>query len=395
MLYSAKRIKLPFDSNFKRVPPREPADRQENYLDRFDFHTLFSDAFVQDGRVWLIGPPFANLEKEIRACTFKWNWQDVTESVHFENCNRMSRASFPVGEKNGYLEISGPLGEWSLDVETPPFEFGGTHMLVTQQQDNRLEWIAYWAFFNVQVNKVDSIIIYDNCSELYSAERIDQVLARIPGLKNHLVVKWDTPYGVPGGPNSVWDSDFGQHISWEHCRRAFGSQAESVCIIDIDELPVSRSGKSLPDELHDSGKPALFFNRQPIRQYPNRSENFEGPRVHGDFSLGETRGAWLASKYVYSPSRLPENAQLLVHRISDLGDSQEASESVFAGHFDAIRVRWRHDEKSQVPTVSDPTKLQEPVELAIPLNTKFDEIQPLWFELEKTLAKVINSQASC
>ena len=181
MLYSAKRIKLPFDSNFKRVPPREPADRQENYLDRFDFHTLFSDAFVQDGRVWLIGPPFANLEKEIRACTFKWNWQDVTESVHFENYNRMSRASFPVGEKNGYLEISGPLGEWSLDVETPPFEFGGAHMLVTQQQDNRLEWIAYWAFFNVQVNKVDSIIIYDNCSELYSAERIDQVLARIPG----------------------------------------------------------------------------------------------------------------------------------------------------------------------------------------------------------------------
>ncbi len=395
MLYSPKRIKLPANGNFKRVPPREPADRQENYLDRFDFDTLFSDVFISDGRVWLIGPPFSNLEKELRACTFNWNWQDVSNEVHFENFDRMSRASFSTDDENGLLEIDGPLGQWTIDVETPPLEFHEANLLVTQQQDNRLEWIAYWALFNVQINGIDSIVIYDNCSELYSAERVDQVLARIPGLKSHMVVKWDTPYGVPGGPNSVWDSDFGQHISWEHCRRAFASSSKTVCIIDIDELPVSSSGTTLPDELCSSASKALFFNRQPIRQYPNRSRRFEGQRVHEDFSLGEKRGAWLASKYIYSPALLPDNAQLLVHRIANLDDSHEPSKNVFAGHFDAIRIRWRHDEKRQVPNVSAPEALREPVEAVTILDKAFDDIHPLWTTLSNSLQRFLDSQGDC
>lgn len=394
MIYSPKRITLPADGNFKRVPPRAPKDRQENYLERFDFNTLFSDVFIRNKRVWMIGPPFLNLEREITNASFLWNWEDVSDSVVFENFNRMSRASFPVEDINGVLQIASSLGNWELNVDTPPdFGFTQSNLLVTQQQDNRLEWIAYWALFNVQVNGVNSMVIYDNCSELYPAERIAQILARIPGLDNFVVVKWDTPYGVPGGPNSVWDSDFGQHISWEHCRHAFAHSANSVCIIDIDELPFTLSGKTLTEELESSAQPAIFFNRQPIRQYPNRSPELTGSRIHADFSLGEQKGAWLASKYIYSPDLLRDNAQLLVHRIEGLGADTSPSTSVFAGHFDAIRVRWRHGEKNQVPTVPSPSSIAEPVEVVSALDIRFDQLRESWQQLNARIANLLNSQS--
>ena len=206
MLYYPNRVSLAEDSNFRRVPPRKPQDRQENYLDMFDFDTVFSDLFVRDGRLWMIGPPFLNLEPELRGSTFKWNQLDVTSDIEFENLNRMSRASVPVDASNGLLEIDGPLGSWRVEVDELWDDlFRGSNLLVTQQKNNRLEWIAYWAFYNAQVNGVDSVVVYDNCSESYTAEKIDQILARIPGIQKHVVVKWDTPYGATGGPNNVWD----------------------------------------------------------------------------------------------------------------------------------------------------------------------------------------------
>ncbi|MCT2339113.1 hypothetical protein [Corynebacterium sp. p3-SID1056] len=393
MIYVPTRVALAKDGNFKRVPPRDPKDRQADYLNRFDFHTLFSDVFIQDGRVWMIGPPFLNLEAELRASSFHWNWSDVTEDVLFENFNRMSRASFPVDHDNGHLKIEGPLGLWKLNVDSiVPLCLEGANILVTQQQDNRLEWIAYWAYFNSQINGVDTLIVYDNSSSLYNAELVDQVISRVPGIKNHIVVKWDTPYGATGGPNSVWDSDFGQHISWEHCRRAFSSSAQTVCVIDIDELPISPKGQPLALMLAESQKPALLFKRQPIRQFPNRAQDTNSMRVHDSFSMGETRGAWLAGKYIFSPSLLPDGAQLMVHRISGVDNSAEPEGDIFAGHFDGIRIRWRHGEKQPVPLISDISAITEPVHLVDAFDRAFEELREGWWRLSDELSIFFGEQ---
>lgn len=394
MIYVPRRIALPTNGNFKRVPPRKPADRQANYLDRFDFDTVFSDIFIHDGRVWMVGPPFLNLEQELRAATFRWNWTDITEEIQFENLNRMSRASFATDYETGVLEIESTLGSWRIDVETPSTKiFENSNLLITQQQDNRLEWIAYWAFFNAQINGVDSLVIYDNNSELYSAERLDQVLSRIPGIVNHMVVKWDTPYGAPGGPNSVWDSDFGQHISWEHCRRSFASQAQTVCVIDVDELPLTLSGEPLTTMLLDSSAPAILFNRQPIRQFSNRESNVEKTRVHSCFSLGEKRGAWLASKFIYSPTRVPDDAQLLVHEIRGLEQGPSPENEVLAGHFDGIRVRWRREEKQPVPLFGSKDEIVEPVEAVAPFDSAFDKLSAVWEDVYRELEVFFDHQS--
>lgn len=95
----------------------------------------------------MVAPPFLNLQMELEASKFVWNFKDVSNNIHFENLNRMSRASFPVEDENGRLDIDSTLGRWTINVErVRTAELDGANVLITQQQDNRLEWIAYWAF---------------------------------------------------------------------------------------------------------------------------------------------------------------------------------------------------------------------------------------------------------
>lgn len=393
MLYSANTISLAPNSQIKRYPPRKPVDRQDNYLTRFDFLTVFTDVFVKDGILWMIGPKWENLEEELKASTFTWNWKDISASITFQSLNRMSRAFAKVGNTPGLLEIDGPLGHWKVEVSNiSDRSWQSSNILVTQQQDNRLEWIAYWAFFNATVNDVDTVVIYDNGSTLYSPERVDLVLSMIPGLKSHVVVQWDVPYGPTGGPNSVWDSDYSQHVAWEHSRQFFAPKANSVLMIDIDELPVHVKGLPLPQALAEFDKPVLHFKRQPIRRYPNRSQQLTGVRVHADYSLGEERGAWLAPKYIYSPARILENNQLMAHVVRGQDTTPVSPNEVFAGHFDGIRIRWRRDEKEQIPNYGSSDDIVEAISRSETFDSLFDRLAENWEELRARLAPVIDSQ---
>lgn len=107
--------------------------------------------------------------------------------------------------------------------------------------------------------------------------------------------------------------------------------------------------------------------------------------MHRDFSLGETRGAWLAEKYAFSPSRLPDSSQLLVHQVlgGDFARSDDAS--MIAGHFDGIRVRWRKRRKHQAPVFSERSQIVEPVEENVNLERAFDSIDEDWTSLSKEL----------
>lgn len=393
MIWKTNRLVIDPANQLKRVPPRQPIDRQKGYLDDFDFTTVFSDIFVRDGRVWMIGPPFLNLEADLLAANFIWNWVDVTSEVKFERYNRMSRTSFPTTAKFGELEIRSELGHWMAQVSTfDQKDFDGARLMITQQKNNRLEWIAYWALFNVRVNGIDSIVIYDNGSTDYPIERVEQLLSLIPGLKRWIVVDWDTPHGVTGGPNSVWDSDYGQLVAWEHSRHMFANLASSVLMIDVDELPVTQNPKGILEQLDESDRKAILFNRISVKQYANRDSGNDGIRVHSDFSLGDSSGAQLSSKYAYAPARLDDTDQLLVHQIR--GESIEAQDSTetFAGHFDAIRIEWREKEKEPVRVFQQLGEIDGDFEENPLLNDKFLEIEEEWSELMIQIRLLVDSQ---
>lgn len=393
MIWKTNRLVIDPANQLKRMPPRQPIDRQKRYLDDFDFTTVFSDIFVRDGRVWMIGPPFLNLEADLLAANFIWNWVDVTSEVKFERYNRMSRTSFPTTAKFGELEIRSELGHWMAQVSTfDQKDFDGARLMITQQKNNRLEWIAYWALFNVRVNGIDSIVIYDNGSTDYPIERVEQLLSLIPGLKRWIVVDWDTPHGVTGGPNSVWDSDYGQLVAWEHSRHMFANLASSVLMIDVDELPVTQNPKGILEQLDESDRKAILFNRISVKQYANRDSGNDGIRVHSDFSLGDSSGAQLSSKYAYAPARLDDTDQLLVHQIR--GESIEAQDSTetFAGHFDAIRIEWREKEKEPVRVFQQLGEIDGDFEENPLLNDKFLEIEEEWSELMIQIRLLVDSQ---
>ncbi|MCZ9306417.1 hypothetical protein L8V01_02815 [Corynebacterium sp. c8Ua_181] len=396
MLYTPRGVTLAESAHIKRYPPRAPQDRQPDYLEKFDFHTVFSDVFVRNGRLWMIGPHFENLEAELKDSTFRWNWDDISQSVVFENFNRMSRASANVPNSPGVLQIEGPLGEWTLSVGLVQNElFSEANLLVTQQQDNRLEWIAYWAFYNARVHHIDSVVIYDNNSSLYSPERIDQILSMIPGIKNHVVVRWDTPFGPLGGPSNCWDSDYGQHVAWEHSRRLFGEKADTALMIDVDELPIHGDGLALTQVLVDSEQASLHFGRIPILQYPNRAEaQKSNTRVHSNYSLGEAKGAWLSTKYIYAPHRIKDSDQLTPHLLLGQNTAPTDESKLFAGHFDAIRIPWRTGSKAPTPEIPNRSAIRRAYKEIQTFNTIFDWLEPEWNELLQRIQPIVNTQMS-
>ena len=393
MICKTNRLVIDPSQPIKRMPPRPPSDRQFGYLEDFDFTTVFSDIFVRDGRVWLVGPPFLNLESELHAAKFIWNWKDITGEVHFETFNRMSRTSFPTSVDFGELQIQSTIGNWIAQVSSFDHkDFVGSRLMVTQQKNNRLEWIAYWVLFNVKVNAIDSIVIYDNNSTEYPIERIEQLLSLIPGLKRWIVVDWDTPHGVTGGPNSVWDSDYGQLVAWEHSRHMFAPLASSVLMIDIDELPVTRNPIGILEQLEGSEEKALLFKRMSIKPFANRNKIRDGIRVHSDFSLGDSAGAQLSCKYAYVPARLESSDQLLVHQIHGESTKPQDISETFAGHFDAIRIEWREREKEPVRLAQQLEDIVGGFEEVSLLNDNYSKIEQEWSELLTRLELLIDSQ---
>lgn len=393
MLYRPSMISLSDNAATNRIPPRPKDMQQDNYLEKFDFQTIFSDVLISGGRVWLIGPPFLNLEEPLKDSVFRWNGKDVSDSVVFENFNRMSRASFSTEEECGELSIQSELGCWRRTVNSADPDFlASERVIVTQQQNNRLEWIAYWAYFNVVVNGASALVIYDNKSNDYSLSALEELLSMIPGLKKWVIVDWKTPYGVTGGPANRWDSDFGQYVSWEHSRRAFTMKAKSVMIIDVDELPVTTEKKTIFEQLESSNAKAILFKRQPIRAFPNRSNRLEGLRVHGDYSLGETRGAWLAAKYAYVPARLEEKDQLKVHLLEGENVKSLTPPSNFAGHFDAIRIRWRISETLPVQNFKRAEDIKEDVSPVQIFDQEFDQLSDSWSKVLQNIKTLINKQ---
>lgn len=395
MIYTPTMITLNEASGLTRIPPRPEEHRQPNYLDQFDFLTIASDIVISHGRVWLVCPPFLNLEEPLKSSIFKWNQTDVTSFVKFENFNRMSRASFPTSSHQGVLEISGPLGNWTINVTEPTTEIlRDQRVIVTQQQNNRLEWIAYWALFNVKVNGATSIVIYDNKSTAYSLSDLDSLLSNIPGLTSWIVIDWQTPYGITGGPANMWDSDFGQYVSWEHARRSFATDASSVMIIDIDELPITTERDNIFTQIEKSEAKSLNFGRQPIRAFNNRATDSNQLRVHSDYSLGESKGAWLMGKYVYVPSRLEDSDQLKVHLLESKGSMPLKNPSTFAGHFDGIRIRWRLGQKEPVPNYRSQDEIKEDVNPVLIFEDAFDGLQADWVNLLTRISELLERQST-
>lgn len=342
-------IKLEAEKHSLRIPPRKEEQQQYNYKEHFDYNTLFADIFQREDSVELVGPPLLNLQTIFEKCKIKIDGVDYdTSKMRIYSIHRKCRVILPNITNAKIMEIDYDGETFVRDIQPNAYDFfESCNVMVTQQKDNPIEWIAYWVAYHIEHHKIDSIVIYDNDSTLYTNEELKRVLSKIQGLKKLAVIDWKIPYGAVGGEFQIWDSDFGQHQSWEHAFNRLLKKANMVLICDIDELILHKDGIALPDALSRIEEPVIQFKRRQIAEIPSCDEYNELPRMHCLTHLYEEKKALYAPKYAFSPTKISPDVHLLVHNV--VGDKMLASEEFLGRHFGALRIHWRNDNFTPIP----------------------------------------------
>lgn len=363
-----------FPANMRRTPPRLPEDRQPGYEDRFDYETMFSDAFIVNEGLELLGPPLLNTRESVLGADFHIDGKQFTGEITSEDKHRISRTILQGVKAADSVELSIEGNATRIKVNKPFRDFDGLNVLVTQQKDNPIEWIGYWIEYHIRHHGINGALIYDNMSSIYTPEELKAGLQHIQGLHTLVIIPWNVPFGVTGGPNQVWDSDFGQHQGLEHAMRYMLVNARCVIQQDVDELLLAESGKSVCDTIVESEVAELRYPRRQILQLPYASvapEDERGFRLHSDYAYFRQESPYLAGKYACVPSRAPASSHYLAHGID--GTTRIISDDFLARHFGGIRIEWRAGEESPVNNISREA-VQQKISVDSPLLESFRSI---------------------
>lgn len=337
------RVVLDDDDAVTRRPPRAEASKQKNYDELFDDRTIVCDVFRTPRGVEVVAPPPLNLREDARILA-KVGQHSTDLFDAGVQLDRTFIASLPFhGE--GLTQISLSLAESSSRVTVPiqsdeSHHFEGQHVVVTQQQDNDLDVLAEWIRFYREIHGFTAFIIYDNASVTYDVAALTtRVRAAHPDIVL-ATIEWSVPFGVTGGPDQCWDSDYGQHAAWEHARRRFLRLAKSAIFVDVDELVVSESGAKLADTLAGSDGGAFRLNRFDMSPSLLVNSDMDRHRRHTDFLLRPEAPRLVNTKPGVLLEGLPESAQIRVHDIKDA--SAPVLDDFVVRHFLGLRLDWRN-----------------------------------------------------
>lgn len=358
-LLNCNPLVLPNHSELYREPPRPHNKMGQDYLTRYDGHTLAVDVFNAGDYLRLIGPPLLNLAPEVHRSDFSLDGVPLNEQLDWRDMHKISRAKIP---KTGSVELLNlKIGRDHLtsrvsgdDLST----FENSDVVITMNKNNRLENIRDWAY-NFAVNHgIDSVILYDNRSYEYTLADIANALNDVP-LKTAYVIDWPFKFGNTGGKEQIWDSDFGIYMCWEHARWRFLQRANAVFISDVDEFPISEEGKALVAYAEESSHGVIGYGVRNVPPVPHPGLASDRIRLHSDYYY-ENRGFNLFSQKVgYQPLRLPEEIQVGNHSFYGWGDETDRIDEVVAHHFRGIHYNWRDGDWSYSHNDRGPIKSTE------------------------------------
>ena len=355
---------LPNDSELFREPPRPLDKMTPDYLARYDGHTLAVDVFNAGDSLRFIGPPLLNLESYVGGAKIRFDgveqaqfeWTDFSRMSRFKAARRgnVDRVELTFGRERFETSAAGD------DLET----FAGTNALITMNKNNSLENIRDWAT-NFAVNhNVNALILYDNRSSAYGLDELAAVLDKVP-LEVVYLVDWPYKFGNTGGPDQIWDSDFGIYMCWEHARWRFLQNANSVIISDVDEFPVSESGRTIVDHLEASEYGAINY---PVRNVPPvRLPSIEkkSVRLHSDYGYTNSAFTLYSKKLAFQPKRLPENVQVGNHSIYGWERKTAFVDDVIARHMQGLHYDWRDGDWSYSFEERKPYEGKETIDTAL------------------------------
>jgi hypothetical protein len=259
----------------------------------------------------------------------------------------------------------GRTGELHVPVSPNESEiFRDRRVIFTMSKDNPIEWILDWVRFNRDIHGADAVLIYDNGSSAYDSATLSAALRSVRGIRCSVVMEWPFKYG-PQGANSWdhWDSDFCQLGAWEHARWRFLQNARSAMNSDIDELVLSKSGKSVFEAAEQSWTGLVRYRGRWIIGIDDgiRDNMHKAPHRHADFSilmppdyqfsrLGMRRDANAClPKWTVVPTRCPTRVQWHVHSIFSWWASYFCTRDFSFRHFREIGSNWKYQRTSRVP----------------------------------------------
>lgn len=341
---------LPEGAELRREPPRAPADRQPDYLERFDDRTLYYDTFSCGEDVVLSGPPMRNLKPWVTSATLLIDARPPLGAVSLKDWGRTQRSSVAGAARGRTLTLRGEGLELSSEVGSDEAKlFAGKKVLVTMSKNNELIWILDWLRFHHEMHGIDAVIIYDNDSSIYRPAELAAAVGSAPGIVAAVVVPWPFPYGPGGGPKDKWDSDFCQYSALEHARHRFLRDAAGVINADVDELVVTADGRSVLDHAAESETGIVRYQGRWVmkvteeRMDPNRQRRFADYRRHAD--------ALCTVKWSLIPGRLQPSTQWRVHSVEEAPTPESAD--IMHRHFKGINNNWKY---TRPEFVADPRK---------------------------------------
>lgn len=362
-------IVLPCSFGLRREPPRRPEDMQDDYLEKFDFTTLYYDVFKAKSSILGIGPPARNLGSFIDESVVRID--DAKANVEIVGLDRTQVTKFRADSAEGkVLSFEHELGSISCEIgENLEGIFQGRSVVVTKSRNNAISWIYDWARFYVANHKVTGLVLYDNNSTEYAPEDILEALRGVKGLEACVVVEWNYPWGSPGGvwagnKTIPWDSDYCQYGAMEHARNRLLGRAQTVINHDVDELLVSEDGRAAGDLLKEMGVAGLEYSGRWIETIGSPTEG--EPRFINFGYYDKNRGA-CTKKWVVNPVLAEGAKQWKLHSIEGLRLSK--AEGLVHRHFMGISNNWKHNRTK--PKDYDGSRHVLDESLAIAMNKAF------------------------
>ncbi|MGP5600644.1 glycosyltransferase family 92 protein [Glutamicibacter arilaitensis] len=341
-------VVLRSDSGIHRHPPRQKDKQENDYIERFDAHTLFYDVFEDHDGVVFSGPPMRNLRNVLRVARIELYGRSVVQPDAFKDGWKTQRSKIKLPPQEVYYSES---KTFSIDVgriqsrgiirRNESELFKGKKVLITLSKDNDLQWIKDWATYYSVEHGIDSVLFYDNNSSQYSVTQILETLKSVSGIKQGIVVPWNFKYGPGAGPKKEWDSNYCQYGVLEHARRRFLRESSMVINVDIDELVVSEDASSLFDELNESENGALRFSGAWVETVGQSDREAKLPRFV-DFKYRDSRKQKSLEKWALIPKRIPEKFQWQVHGLGG-GFNVPISGKFIHRHYLGINSNWKYD----------------------------------------------------
>lgn len=342
-------VQLDNKSEVKRLPKYPRRERPQDFLDSFDFTTLYYDCFWSEAGndALCVGPTPTNLKPFYKAATYRAVPSGkVLTAKHFFSLTVMTTQLRDVPPDTTQIEMNFADEIHMMDLQPNGCEaFAGENLMFTLSKNNDLKWIKFWADYHVRHQNVSSIILFDNGSDQYEMEDLKRTLSGVEGLNKILVVSMPYPYCAKDEilkVNPYW-AHFLQIALMSIVLRRFGMNANAILNLDVDELANSNGAADVFKLAEQSSLGILAMKGTWVE--PIAGGNFSDHRDFCVVAKDEKKSFCPAGKWAIDPKRKWFKKLKVfpyMHWIENRAQlGRRYVEGVHFWHFKGINTNWK------------------------------------------------------